>query len=387
MSDFLNKNDLICFSHLRWDWVFQRPQHLMTRFARDRRVFYFEEPAFGDRREATLEVKPAEDSLAVVTPNLPLGLAEEDVYRVARELVENLLKGWGISDFTAWYYSPLFLPYTSHLRPRFTVYDCMDELSAFAGAHPALLSREAELLSRTDLVLTGGMSLFEAKRNRHANAHAFPSSIDQDHFQKARVPGPDPADQRDIPRPRIGYHGVIDERFDYGLLAEASRLRPQWHWILLGPVCKIDEAVLPRSPNIHYLGKKEYADLPSYLSGWDVGMMPFVRNESTRYISPTKTPEYLAAGKPVVSTSIRDVVDPYGSLGLVHIADFPSDFVLACEAAFAQAKDRNWQSKVAAFLSQISWDKTWSAMDALIKDGGRVEAVSGQLVNGRRGHV
>jgi glycosyltransferase involved in cell wall biosynthesis len=381
------KPDLICFSHLRWNWVFQRPQHLMTRFAGERRVFYFEEPLFDDRREAALEVRPAEGNVAVTIPRLPSGLSVEEVYRVARELIDHLIQGWNVREFVSWYYSPLFLPYTSHLRPDFTVYDCMDELSAFAGADPAMLSREAELLSRADLVLTGGMSLYEAKRNRHRNVHPFPSSIDKEHFGKARAPGPDPEDQREIAHPRIGFHGVIDERFDHVLLGKAAEMRPDWQWILLGPMCKIDPAILPRRPNIHYLGKKEYNDLPAYLAGWDLGMMPFARNESTRYISPTKTPEYLAAGKPVVSTPIRDVVEPYGRLGLVQIAERAEEFVEACGRAFAQAKDRAWQSDVRNFLACMSWDETWAAMDRLVRGGVPAKSGASRAGDGRRSHV
>lgn len=377
--------DLICFSHLRWDWVFQRPQHLMTRFARGRRVFYFEEPVFDGRQEANLEIRPVEGGVSAATPHLPSGLSEEAAYRAARDLLDYLVSGWKIEEFVAWYYSPLFLPYSSHLRPRLTVYDCMDELAAFAGAHPAMLSREAELLSRADLVLTGGMSLYGAKVTRHANVHAFPSSIDQAHFRKARARGAEPEDQKPIGGPRIGFHGVIDERFDHELIARAAGLRPDWHFILVGPVCKIDPAILPRRSNIHYLGKKEYAELPAYLGGWDLCMMPFARNESTRFISPTKTPEYLAAGRPVVSTSIRDVVEPYGRLGLVEIADEAPEFVAACETALSRASDGQWQRKVESFLSRMSWDKTWSEMDALVQAG--CAAKASQAGSGRTQHV
>ena len=105
---------------------------------------------------------------------------------------------------------------------------------------------------------------------------------------------------------------------DFELLSGVARARPGWSFVMLGPVVKIDEESLPRAANIHYLGSKSYAELPRYASGWDVALLPFARNESTEFISPTKTPEYLAAGLPVVSTSIRDVVRPYQELGLVQ---------------------------------------------------------------------
>jgi UDP-galactopyranose mutase len=259
------------------------------------------------------------------------------------------------------------LQFTRHLRPRAVVYDCMDELSAFRGASPLLRGLESELMSRADLVFTGGQSLYEAKRGLHPSVYAFPSSIDAEHFASARDVSEEPADQTGLPHPRLGFFGVVDERFDIGLLDEVARLRPEWQLVIIGPVVKIDPASLPRRDNIHYLGMKSYEELPAYLSGWDVALLPFALNESTRFISPTKTPEYLAAGKPVVSTSIRDVVRPYGQEGLVHIADTPAEFVAACEAALGEDASSR-QEKVDAFLAQTSWDRTWADMSALIKE-------------------
>jgi UDP-galactopyranose mutase len=247
----------------------------------------------------------------------------------------------------------------------------MDELSLFRGAPPSLLERERRLLKRADLVFTGGQSLYEAKRERHPAVHAFPSSIDAGHFGRARRATAEPADQAAIPRPRLGYFGVIDERIDLDLLAAAADARPDWNWVMIGPVVKIDPATLPRRSNLHYLGMKDYADLPAYLAGWDVALMPFATNESTRFISPTKTPEYLAGGRPVVSTSIRDVVRPYGDLDLVAIADDPEAFVAAAERSLArfgpgESEREEWLRRVDAFLAGGSWDRTFRQMSDLI---------------------
>jgi UDP-galactopyranose mutase len=281
-----------------------------------------------------------------------------------------------IGSHVLWYYTPMALPFTRHLRPVAVVYDCMDELSAFAGAPPELRQREVELMKRADLVLTGGQSLYEAKRHLHRQVYPFPSSVDAPHFARARQPQPDPADQARIPHPRIGFFGVIDERFDVDLVRGVAALRPDWHFVLLGPVVKIDPRTLPQAPNLHYLGSKPYTELPSYLSGWDVAMLPFARNESTRFISPTKTPEYLAAGRPVVSTSIRDVVRPYGQEGLARIADDAAEFVAAIEASLAEdAAIRRVRAD--AFLSQMSWDLTWSRMRQLVDGVVRVKLASG----------
>jgi len=354
--------DLLCFSHLRWDFVFQRPQHLLSRCAKERRVFYVEEPIF-DAPTPRLAIDE-HDGVHVVVPHLPQG-DDPQVSATLRHLLDVLLQRFAIVDYAAWFYTPMAVPWTSHLRPRATVYDCMDELSAFANAPPRLQEFERALLRRAALVLTGGQSLFEAKRAAHHNVHAFPSSVDVEHFARARRIAEPPPDQASIPHPRLGFFGVIDERMDIGLIDGVAALRPDWHVVLIGPTVKIDPAALPRRPNLHYLGQKTYAQLPEYLAGWDVALIPFARNEATRFISPTKTPEYLAAGVPVVSTSIRDVVRPYGQNGLARIADSPPDFVAACAAAMAE--DPVERRRVAdAFLSHTSWDGTWTRINQLL---------------------
>ena len=361
--------DLVCLSHLRWDFVYQRPQHLLSRFANGRRVFFVEEPIISEGGEARLEVSRREKGLHVVTPHLPAELAGEETRDSAlRELVDRLFAEHAIADHVLWYYTPMATVWTRHLKPLAVVYDCMDELSAFKGAPRVMREREADLFARADLVFTGGQSLYEAKREQHANAYCFPSSIDAPHFAQARCPNvTDPEDQREIPHPRIGFFGVIDERLDIALLDAVAAERPDWHLVIVGPVVKIDPAELPRRANIHYLGGKSYQELPAYIAGWDVAMMPFARNDSTRFISPTKTPEYLAAGRPVVSTSIRDVVRPYGEMGLVHIADTPAEFVAAIEAARAEDAEAR-RREADAFLAQTSWDQTWGRMAELIED-------------------
>jgi UDP-galactopyranose mutase len=362
-------HDLLCLSHLRWDFVYQRPQHLLSRCARARRTFFFEEPVFGDG-PLRLELKERDGGVLVAVPHLPEELTSEVARDAAQAvLVEKLLAERGGGDFILWYYTPMALRFTRSLRPLATVYDCMDELSAFRGASPLLRTLEQELLARADLVFTGGQSLYEAKRGRHPHVYAFPSSIDYAHFARARAAAgtADPADQSGIARPRLGFFGVIDERFDIELIEAVARLRPDWQLVLVGPVVKIDPATLPRRDNIHYLGMKSYEELPAYLAGWDVALLPFARNESTRFISPTKTPEYLAAGRPVVSTSIRDVVRPYGELGLARIADTPEEFVAACEAAMSEDASPRVE-RADAFLAQTSWDRTWSRMSELIDE-------------------
>jgi len=358
--------DLVCFSHLRWDFVYQRPQHLLSRSARERRVFFVEEPMFGNG-SMRLEVSERENGLKVVVPHLPDGLRSEiATTALMKEMLHRLFLQQGIRDYIFWYYTPMAMAFTKNFSPIASIYDCMDELSAFKGAHSRLADFEQELFNQVDLVFTGGQTLYEAKRNQHRSVHAFPSSIEVEHFGKARVFEGDPLDQKDIPHPRLGFFGVIDERFDIELLDTVARNRPDWHFVMIGPVVKIHPDTLPQHSNIHYLGPKKYDELPGYLAGWDIALLLFARNESTKFISPTKTPEYLAAGKPVISTSIRDVVRPYGELGLVKIADDPDHFVKAAEGLLANTQDPEWLQRVDQFLANISWDKTWSQMSNLI---------------------
>jgi UDP-galactopyranose mutase len=360
--------DLVCFSHLRWDFVYQRPQHLLTRCARERRVFFIEEPVFSNG-SMRLDVREAEAGVHVVVPTLPDGLRSEiAINAVMKEMTRQLFLDHDINEYVFWYYTPMALTFTDHFKPVASVYDCMDELSAFKGAHSKLSTLEKQLFGNVDLVFTGGQSLYEAKRDQHPAVYAFPSSIDASHFGKARTTVADPEDQASIPHPRLGFFGVIDERFDTELLDQVAAKHPDWHFIMIGPVVKIHWDTLPKHPNIHYLGPKKYDQLPDYLAGWDIALLLFARNESTRFISPTKTPEYLAAGKPVISTSIRDVVRPYGELKLVEISDSPDEFIRAAEKILSRPAPSEWLARVDRFLENVSWDKTWAQMSELIDE-------------------
>jgi glycosyltransferase involved in cell wall biosynthesis len=356
--------DLVCLSHLRWDFVFQRPQHLMSRFARERRVFFVEEPlvAYGLPR---LVVRRAPEGVIVATPHLPAGAADPE--EIQREMLDGLVAEHGVVRPVLWVYTPMALGYARHLPASVTVYDCMDELSAFANAPRSLLEREQQLFDRAHVVFTGGQTLYESKRHRHRHVFPFPSSVDVAHFARARAALPEPPDQAALPRPRLGFFGVVDERMDLALVAAVARAQPEWQVVVIGPVAKISTDDLPRAPNLHWLGHRSYEELPAYVGGWDVALMPFALNESTRFISPTKTPEYLAAGRPVVSTPIRDVVRPYGERGLVRIAEGPERFVGAIGEALREQR-ATWLPEVDALLATTSWDATWRAMKRHVDD-------------------
>jgi glycosyltransferase involved in cell wall biosynthesis len=362
--------DIVCLSHLRWQFVFQRPQHLMVRLARNHRVFFVEEPLYEDHPDH-LSVSEVDGGVQVVVPVLDRWRADDpaQIVSVQRALLSHLMRREQVENYVLWYYTPMALPFTRQLTPQAVVFDCMDELSGFAGAPPELKKLERELLACADLVTTGGRSLFEAKRSLHHNVHPFRRGVDAAHFAPARaglgVGGTEPPDQAAIPRPRIGFAGVIDERMNLPLVTALAVRRPDWQFVLLGPVAKIDPGTLPRLPNVHFLGMKPYTELPDYMAGWEVGILPFAHNAATRFISPTKTPEYLAAGLPVVATSIRDVVEPYGTSGLARIADDVDTFIAAIEGALGEGRCPR-VSEVQEMLAGLSWEHTAATMRELM---------------------
>jgi glycosyltransferase involved in cell wall biosynthesis len=352
--------DMLCVSHLRWNFVYQRPQHLMSRAAQGRKVVYWEEPVFREGVRPYLQTHQ-EGNLIIATPQLPPDLDEAQVGRMARQMMDGLLADLGMKSFVLWMYSPMMWPHLEGLNPEAVVYDCMDELSAFRFAPPTLRLREQKLFQAADVVFTGGVSLYEAKCAQHPNVHCVPSSVDVEHFAKARRLLSEPRDLQQLRRPRVGFYGVIDERMDLALMEGCAQALPEAEFVMVGPFAKVSPEDMPRQPNLHFLGPKSYAELPHYLAHWDVAVLPFALNESTRFISPTKTPEYLAAGKPVVSTAIKDVVRPYGEAGLAYIASTPQEFCTAIRRALFEDQ-RERQERADALLSRMSWDATWQGM-------------------------
>jgi UDP-galactopyranose mutase len=359
---------IIVFSHLRWDFVYQRPQHLMRRLAKHYRIFFVEEPVF-HADESFMQVSTAVRNVYVCRPHTPVsspGFHDEQLSTV-QPLLEDLVVEYGILKPLAWLYTPMALPLVHSLEPEGVIYDCMDELSAFAQAPRQLLQREHALFTVADLVFTGGVSLYQAKKQLHHNVHCFPSSVEREHFAAALEPDIDHPDQKNVARPRLGYFGVIDERIDLHLLETLADVHPEWELILVGPVVKIDPSTLPRRPNIHYFGQRSYSELPQFVAGWDVCLLPFAINAATRFISPTKTLEYMAAEKPIVSTPITDVAGIYGQV--VHIAERGPSFAKACELALDHSADRSEEvALMREIVTESSWDSTAEGMHELIEN-------------------
>lgn len=366
-TDDLAKRDIVCFAQQGWNFTSHRPQHLLKRFARGFRVFYIEAPTFhanSDRYDITL----TDDQVIVVVPHLQDDDTRADVTTRWRELLIRLFNEEKIVSYIFWYYSPQALRVSTHFTPDLVIYDCMDRPAEHDLHFAELTDCEHELFNFADAVFTSGQKVYEAARKLHENTFLFPNSIDKDHFATARTFKFDPPDQAAIEHPRFGYIGEIDHRIDFELLAAVARKRPRWQFILIGAVINIHSSKLPNFRNFHYLGTKRYEDLPHYISGWDVAMIPFAHNEYTRYINPTKTGEYLAAGKPVISAPITDVIRPYGISGLVSIAGTVNEFIKVAEAQLALQEDERqaWLNKVDTYLTGQSWNKTWGEMMGLI---------------------
>ena len=354
---------LIVFCHLRWDFVYQRPQQLLSRLAASRRIVFVEEPIFG-AADARLEVYEPCDGVTVLRMHLAGAGAGFHDAQMGPSL-QRWLADEFIDEYLLWFYTPMALPLARGLTPRGMVYDCMDELSAFDFAPPELIALENALFDTVDLVFTGGRSLYESKRHRHDDVYCFPSSVEHAHFGRSGLA--DHPDQASLPHPRLGYYGVIDERLDLELVAALADAHAEWQIVMVGPLAKIGPESLPRRPNLHWMGQRRYDELPAFLAGWDICLMPFALNASTRFISPTKTLEYLAAGKPAVSTPIRDVADQYAQV--VPIAATADEFVAACEAILPRtpAEAAAFSSAAADTVSATSWDRTAGAMQALLR--------------------
>jgi hypothetical protein len=357
---------LIVFCHLRWDFVFQRPQHLMTRLAEHYQILFVEEPIHSEG-PAHLQKTAVAPNITVCRPHTPIphthGFHDDQL-----PTLQGLLADLVPEDErpVVWFYTPMALPLLQGLNPSLVVYDCMDELAAFKNPPKQLLQRESALLGIADLVFTGGPSLYEAKKDRHANAHCFSSSVDAKHFRQALDASISHAEQADVAGPRLGFYGVIDERFDTELVRRMAAAHPEWQIVLVGPVVKIDPAELPRADNVHYMGQRNYDELPKFLAGWDVCLLPFAMNDSTKFISPTKVLEYMAAEKLSVSTPITDVKVPYGDV--VAIASTADEFIAACERMLAATADEKAKmvERMRDIVANTSWDKTAGRMHELI---------------------
>jgi len=350
--------DIAVFCHLRWQFVYQRPQHLISRMAKSMKVLFIEEPiAFEADQENTANLIMVNDNLHILQPRVQ---SIEDIAHILPQYIKNK------NVKTGWFYSASFSPLLGAFEFETIAYDCMDELTLFKGAPEHLIDQEKYLLANADIVFTGGKSLYESKKQNHSNVYCFPSSVDEAHFAQSLNGIEIPADIANLQSPIVGYFGVIDERIDLKLLHETALKLPKVSFVMIGPLAKIDQTDLPKEENIHYLGMRSYSELPNYIKGFDIAMMPFAINDATKYISPTKTLEYMAAGKPIISTKITDVVRDYSNcVSLIETAD---DFCDAITLLFDKRASALIPLKYAEILRNTSWDSTAARMQEIIKE-------------------
>ncbi len=366
--------DLIVASHLRWSFVWQRPQQLLSRLACHRQILFVEEPVYIDSasEDAVPELEQVADNITVLKPQVMRPEREgtpiwEDHANIARQ-VRYAMRLLRIRDRALWFYTPLPEFLLHAVEPDLMVYDVMDELSNFKFAPPQLRQQEARLLRRADVVFTGGASLYEAKLPFNPNTHLFASGVDEAHYATAcddATAVPEAVSR--IPTPRATYIGVIDERLDYDIIRAMAESRPEVHFLMVGPVVKVDPGSLPKAPNLHYLGQQAYKDLPCILKGSQICLMPFAMNDATKFISPTKTLEYMATHRPIVSTPVRDVERFYSDI--VYMAHDSEEFTAQVDAALREAPEERArrQMREDKILAEHSWDAIADNMNRLME--------------------
>jgi glycosyltransferase involved in cell wall biosynthesis len=347
--------DMIVFSHLRWDFVYQRPQHIISRMSEKYSVLFVEEPiGFNPSEEGTATIIEINSNLRVLKPKV------KSISDISKTVLAHVKSS---SVEMGWFYSAAFSPLLNDIKFDKVIYDCMDELSLFKGASKELAAQEKYLMSEADIVFTGGKSLYESKKHAHKNVYCFPSSVEREHFQKALNGLSVPEEISRLKHPIVGYYGVIDERIDLQLLNDTAVKNPDVSFVMIGPLAKIEDQDLPKQKNIVYLGMKAYSRLPNYLKGFDIAMMPFALNDATKFISPTKTLEFMAAGKPIISTPVTDVVRDYQHcVNVVRTADEFSEAILTVSREEANQLAGVYET----ILNKTSWTDTVKRMDYLI---------------------
>ena len=357
---------IIVFSHFRWDFTYHRSQHLLTRLAENYKIVFIEEPVFHDG-DSFFETSASGENVTVLKPHTPVtatGFHDEQLPHLIKLMRQLVVLD---EEHIAWFFTPMALPLLQELQPAAVIYDCVDELSACKDSPRQMLQRENALLKVADLVFSASPSLYRTKRERHSNVHCFPGSVETIHFEQALDRSHTHPAHEDVPGPRLGFYGVIDERIDMPLIEALAEAHPLWQIVMAGPITSIDPVTLPKRHNIHYLGQQRYEALPHLLAGWNVCLLPFALDESTHSASLDRILEYMAAGLPVVSTAIVDVMELYGDV--VSVAGTHKEFVRACEQALLTTPEENKGqiSRTKELISATSWDTTAEKMHELIQ--------------------
>ncbi len=363
MKHLAQNTDLIVFSLERWGSSFSRTSQIMSRFASHRKVYFIETPVLGVSKNPLYLLRETRDDVMVIEPYLPEETSVFEQKQALIEIVNKLIDDENIKNFTIWTDTPKSIPFFRHLEPKALIYDCLQDYSV---TNPEL---EKELFNRADLVFTSGLSLYAAKRSMHPNIHHNPDCVDYRHFYQARYLNDEMEDLENIPHPRIGFAGTIDEKIDFHLIENLATLRPDWHFVLAGNIVGLDPATLPKKENIHYIPHKGYSKLPLFLAGCDCTFVPYKVNEENKFLNPSFIAESLIAARPVVATPLHDVVTVYDGQNLISLVEFPLDFINKLDYAMAMEKDsKSWLTLVDENFKGMSWNKCWVRLEALESD-------------------
>jgi glycosyltransferase involved in cell wall biosynthesis len=367
---------LIVHCHLCWDWVWQRPQQFLSRLSARHRILFVETVGPDPQLAAPYaRFREAEGfpNITLLRIQFPTGqwsdgrFVDRERRRLVQEALKSELLAGQFQNPVQWFYDPMAVAaFGGRMDEAATVYDCMDELSKFKGAPPVIVERERKLLALADVVFTGGRKMFEAKSRFNANCHFYGCGVDVNHFGKARDESTRvPDDLAHLKKPVLGYFGVVDERMDYELVAKLADANPDWSVAIIGPAIKVDPGQFPQRPNLHWLGGRDYQALPACCKGFDVCLMPFAMNEHTEFINPTKSLEYMATARPIVSSAVPDVISNFGSV--VKIARSHDEFIAHCRQA-AASPDREAIERGLKMASENSWESIVNRLDQHIRD-------------------
>ena len=371
--------DIVCFSN-DWDGDPLSKMHLMRLAARHNRVLWVS--SVGNRapratsrdlrrmgrklQQAFGGLKEVEANIHVLSP-LALPVYGHDWIRRVNGValagqVKRAMRQLGMSRPIVISFLPGAAPAVSHLDALLRVYYCVDEFSAFDGAGAAIASLERELIARSDLVICSAERLVRAKKKQHPRVELVRHGVDVAHFSHAVQPGSSVSELvADLPRPVLGFVGLMAEWVDQELLGALADHYPHGTVVIVGRE-DCDTTALRLRRNVLFVGRRPYTELPSIMKGFDVALVPFRDNELTLAANPLKAREYLAAGLPVVSTPIPEVE----RLGACRIARGPEGFIAAIDAVLAEGAGPS--AARSATMATESWESRWDEVAALLAE-------------------
>lgn len=365
---------IVCLSSTRWSFLWQRPQQIMSRLCARHDILYVDPPfpvaeeqvrGISNDESGTLIVKNLQtinDALQIFRPleisrfSYP-DLDSNELLKMNQELlqcqIQKALFQLGWQHPLLWLYDPRNVNLVDQLNPCGVIYDCVDSFRSFSWSHPHVSIWEEALVDRADVVLATSRALYQERLRKNRYTFLVPNAADYKHFSPWQG-YEKPADITAISRPRLGFIGAIYEWVDLELLQVIADKSPAWNLVLIGP--KQHGLQLPERSNIHWLGQRGYAELPAYVHSFDVALIPFLVNETTQHANPIKFWEYLAAGKPVVSTLLPEIPDVPG---VVWRSENHSMFCNHCAQALELVQHPLSRNKIITKARAIAYANSW----------------------------